>query len=199
MRWKEGRVVQQPVAVAMAPTSAARAVEVAPALRVVHAVPPDQNGGGGVERVAVQRGMQREANAGNTERGRAGQRGQCGGNVRSARGAAVAAPSGRRGGLGPGGGERVGEASAGEGPRGAGRPWGGGMVTGGDADAQRQLTMAGGAYGLGSSGPGRRWGQGVPSKHRHKRGAAAGEGRWAAVGTCQHALGDNVRAVGRPK
>ena len=47
MRWKEGRVVQQPVAVAMAPTSAARAVEVAPALRVVHAVPPERNGGGG--------------------------------------------------------------------------------------------------------------------------------------------------------
>ena len=99
---------------------------------------------------------------------------------------------------GPEGGEG-GEASAVEGPRGAGRPWGGGMVTGGDADAQRQLTMAGGAYGLGSSGPGRRWGRGVPSKHRHKRGATAGEGRWAAVGTCQHALGDDVRAVGRPK
>ena len=115
MRWKEGRVVQQPVAVAMAPTSAARAVEVAPALRVVHAVPPERNGGGGVERVAVQRGMQREANAGNTERGRAGQRGQCGGNVRSARGAAVAAPSGRRGGLGPGGGERGGRLVRGRG------------------------------------------------------------------------------------
>ena len=152
MRWKERRVVQQPVAVARAPTSAARAVVVAPALRVVHAVPPEQNGGGGVERGAVQRGMQREANAGNTERGRAGQRGQCEGNVRSAMGAAVAAPSGRRGGLGPGGGEREGEASAGEGPRGAGRPWGGGMVTGGDADAQRQLTMAGGAMGWEAAG-----------------------------------------------
>ena len=183
----------------MAPTSAARAVEVAPALRVVHAVPPERNGGGGVERVAVQRGMQREANAGNTERGRAGQRGQCEGECAErhgcCRGRAKRAAwrfGARRGGEG-------GEASAGEGPRGAGRPWGGGMVTGGDADAQRQLTMAGGAYGLGSSGPGRRWGRGVPSKHRHKRGATAGEGRWAAVGTCQHALGDDVRAVGRPK
>ena len=97
------------------------------------------------------------------------------------------------------GGERGGEASAGRGPRGAGRPWGGGMVTGGDADAQGQLTMAGVAYGLGSSGPGRRRGPGVPSKRRHKRGATAGEVRWAAVGTCQHALGADVRVVGRTK
>ena len=52
---------------------------------------------------------------------------------------------------GPEGGEG-GEASAGEGPRGAGRPWGGGMVTGGDADAQRQLTMAGGAMGWEAAG-----------------------------------------------
>jgi hypothetical protein len=74
VRWKEGRVVQQPVAVALAPTSAAKAVEVAPALRVIHAVPP-KHGGGGFERGAVQRGMQREADAGNTERGRAEQRG----------------------------------------------------------------------------------------------------------------------------
>ena len=46
VRWKEGRVVQQPVAVALAPTSAAKAVEVAPALRVIHAVPPKQTAGG---------------------------------------------------------------------------------------------------------------------------------------------------------
>ena len=175
MRLKQGRVVQQPVAVAMAPTSAARAVEVAPALRVVHAVPPERNGGGGVERVAVQRGMQREANAGNTERGRAGQRAQCGGNVRGASRAAVAAPSGRCGGLGHVGGRRGGRLVRGSGARGAGRPWGGGMVTGGDADAHGQVTMAGGAYGPGSSGPGRRRGPGVPSKRRHKRGATAGE------------------------
>eukprot|EP00964_Phaeocystis_antarctica_P101271 scaffold66763_cov24-Phaeocystis_antarctica.AAC.1 len=74
------------------------------------------------------------------------------------------------------------------------------MVTGGDADAHGEVTMAGGAYGLGSSGPGRRRGPGVPSKRRHKRGATAGEGRWAVVGTCQHALGAaGSKALSRSK
>jgi hypothetical protein len=199
VRWKEGRVVQQPVAVAVAPTSAAKAVEVAPALRVIHAVPPKQNGGGGSNGVRFKGACNARLTRATRNGDEPSREVQCGGNVRSARGAAVAAPSGRRGGLGPGGGEGGGEASAGRGPRGAGRPWGGGMVTGGDADAQRQLTMAGVAYGLGSSGPGRRRGPGVPSKRRHKRGATAGEVRWAAVGTCQHALGADVRVVGRTK
>ena len=120
--------------------------------------------------------MRREANPGNTERGRAGHRGECRGNVRGARGAAVAAPSGRCGGLGHGGGRKGGRLPRGSGGRGALRPWGGGMVAGGDGNTQGQLAMAGGAYGLESNRSGRRWGPGAPSKCRHKRGCTGGGG-----------------------
>ena len=119
LRRKEGRVVQRPVAVARAPASAARGVAVTPACKLSMACHLSKNGAGGVRSGAVQRGMRREANPGNyTELGRAGQRGECGGNVRSARGAAVAAPSGRRGGLRHGGGLKGERLSRGSGGRG---------------------------------------------------------------------------------
>ena len=50
------------------------------------------------------------------------------------------------------------------------------MVAGGDGNAQGQLTMVGGAYGLESNRSGRRWGPGVPSKCCHKRGRKGGRG-----------------------
>jgi len=105
VRWKEGRVVQQPVAVAVAPTSAAKAVEVAAALRVIHAVPPEQNGGGGSNGVRFKGACNARLTRATRNGDEPSREVQCGGNVRSARGAAVAAPSGRRGGLGPGGGD----------------------------------------------------------------------------------------------
>ena len=73
------------------------------------------------------------------------------------------------------------------------------MVAGGDGNAQGQLTMVGGAYGLESNRSGRRWGPGVPSKCCHNVDARGEGGRWAAVGTCQHGYGTDVRAVERPK
>ena len=119
MRWKERRVVQQPVAVARAPTSAARAVVVAPALRVVHAVPPEQTAGGGANGLrfkgACNARLTRATRNGD-ERGReVNARGMCGAPwvlpwPRQAGGVAVWGPEGGEGG----------EASAGEGPRGRG-------------------------------------------------------------------------------
>ena len=54
-----------------------------------------------------------------------------------------------------------------------------GMVGGGDGNAQGQLTMVGGAYGLESNRSGRRWGPGVPSKCCHNVDARGEGGRWA--------------------
>ena len=119
LRRKEGRVVQRPVVVAMAPASAARGMAVTPACKLSMACHLSKNARGGMRSGAVQRGMRREANPGNTERGRAGQRGKCGANVWGVRGAAVAAPSRWRGGLGHGGGRKGGGLARGSGGRGA--------------------------------------------------------------------------------
>ena len=107
--------------------------------------------------------MQGEANAGQHGKGASRAQGvvreKCAGRQGCCRGRAKAGGEAVEG---LEGGGRGGSLVRGRRWRGAGRPWGGGIVTGRDENAQGPLHMAGGAFGLGSSGPERWRGLGVP-------------------------------------
>ena len=118
LRRKEGRVVQRPVVVAMAPVSAARGMAVTPACKLSMACHLSKNGAGGCDRVRCKGGCGARLTRATRNGDGRGRGGGCRGDVRGARGAAVAAPSGRRGGLGHGGGRKGGRLPRGSGGRG---------------------------------------------------------------------------------